>query len=183
MAGARLVLAVVLAAGCGGGSRPARTARATAMDRSAIRLVEAAADIDGRRVGAPGPATRATAVVVFASWCGPCRHELAALGDIARKTPELRVIGVNAYETWGELSDETRLRDYLAAYAPWLRVVPATPSLLQSLGGVPKVPSLFFFDRDGNPSGEFRRAERAPPGRDELDRAVTRALGCSSGQC
>jgi thiol-disulfide isomerase/thioredoxin len=142
----------------------------------------ASSDIDGNRIGPAPEGTRATVVIVFASWCGPCRHELAMLGDIARATPELRIIGLNAYEAWGQRSDEERLRAYRADHAPWLRVVQAEPAMLAALGGVPRVPSLFLFDRAGEPVGEFRRANRPPPTRRELEQAIARALECPSDQ-
>ena len=141
-----------------------------------LSRVLASTDIDGQVIGAPAPATRATVVVVFASWCYPCRHELAMLGEIAAAEPALRVIGLNAYESWGEYSDEQRLRAFLARYAPWLQVVVADDSILRSFGGVPKIPTLFVFDGEGREVIAFRRNQRKPPTRAELERAVERAM-------
>lgn len=143
--------------------------------------VLAATDIDGQSVGAPDPETRATLVVFFASWCNPCRHELAILGDLRRRDRELRVVGINAYEDWSDLSDRQKLRSFLAEHAPWLQVVHATDPLMQSFGGVPKIPTMFVFASDGTLVAEFRRDRRAPPTREEVAAAVARAKGAGHG--
>jgi thiol-disulfide isomerase/thioredoxin len=144
---------------------------ALAPDPAYARL-EDASDLDGRSVGPLAGGQHATLVIVFASWCGHCRHELAVLGDLVRDEPALRVVGVNAYETWSQLSDETRLREFLASTAPWLRVVHGDEALLGALGGVPKIPSLFLFDRHGRLVEDWRRQERAPPDLPDLRAAI-----------
>jgi thiol-disulfide isomerase/thioredoxin len=175
-----LGLTLLIATGCSGASADVRE---PAGPTSPLDRMHAATDIDGAVVGAPAPGTRVTVVVVFASWCGPCRDELAMLGEIRRTTSDLRVIGLNAYEQWGKLSDEDRLRGYLAQHAPWLQVVHADAALLGHFGGVPKVPTIFLFDRYGRMVSEFRRANRAPPTRAELELAIADARGCAAGVC
>jgi thiol-disulfide isomerase/thioredoxin len=116
-----------------------------------------------------------TLVVVFASWCGACRAELATVDAVRARHPTLRVVGLNAYEEWGALSDEARLRAFVGEHAAWLRVVPAGDDLLPALGGVPKIPSLFVYDRAGRLAAAFRRDRRAPPDAAELDAALAAA--------
>lgn len=132
-------------------------------------------DLDGRPLDAATPAPAATLVVVFASWCAPCRRELGLLGQLSREMPALRVIGVNAFEEYDQRSDRERLRTYLDRHAPWLQVVRETPALMAELGGVSKIPTLFLFDRAGRRVAAFRREQRpAPPELGEL-RAAARA--------
>ncbi len=120
---------------------------------------------------------RPTAVVVFASWCGPCRHELATLGKIREQYPTLRIIGVNAYEDYGNRSDESRLQTFVEANAPWLtQIVHADAALLRSFGSVPKSPTLFIYDETGGVVAEFRRNKRPPPSHDELEAAIRSAV-------
>jgi len=143
------------------------------------RAVVAAPDLAGHPVGRD-PAVDATVVVVFASWCHPCRKELAMLEQLAASEPRLRVVGVNAYEEWDDRSDQQRLRHFLADRHPWLRVVHGDGHMLAAFGGVPKVPSLFVYDRDGHLLAAYQRARRPPPDAAELRQALAPALG--SGQ-
>jgi thiol-disulfide isomerase/thioredoxin len=161
---------VVAAAGC------ARSATVESpQPASALGRLMAATDIDGNVVGNQSSAG-ATVVVVFASWCQPCRHELAALGEISKAEPRLRVIGLNAYEDYSDLSDEQRLRAFLGENAPWLQVVHADDSMLRSFGGVPKIPTVFVYDKRGQQVVAFRRNQRRPPTKSELQQAITRAF-------
>ncbi len=146
--------------------------------QSGYHLVMGSKTIDGAIVA---PEARPTALVVFASWCGPCRGELAALGEIRERFPTLRVIGLNAYEDYGERSDEVRLRTFLDANAPWLtQIVHADPALLRGFGNVPKIPTLFIYDESGEVVAEFRRNKRKPPSHEELEEAIASAVAGSA---
>lgn len=149
--------------------------RAASAAEAGYQRVMASTKLDGRPV-ADGPDARATVVVVFASWCGACRRELATLAELEAATTGLRVIGVNAYEDWGDRSDAQRLRAFLTREAPWLEVVRGDADVLRVFGGVPKIPSMFVYDREGRAVAEFRRDKRPPPRRAELRSAIDRAL-------
>ncbi len=162
-----LLLAVVALASTGCGA-----AQTSSTAPSPLTVLTAERDIDGTVVGEAAAGTQATVVVVFASWCGHCRRELAILGEISRQQPAVRMIGLNAYEQWGNRSDEQRLRQFLGEYAPWLQVVRARENLLGAFGGATKIPTLFVFDREGRLVREFRPTRRRPPGREELLRVL-----------
>ncbi len=145
-------------------------------NRRAYRAVLDATDLSGKQIG-PAPAgKRATLFVVFASWCGPCRSELATLAKIRKAEPRVRIIGLNAYEEWGNRSDNARLRSFLADNAPWLRAVHADGELLAAFGGVTKIPTVFVYDQAGTLVREFRRSRRAPATRPELEAAIRDAI-------
>lgn len=151
---------------------PANNATPTAAQAApeqGLAAVLRATDIHGRPVGA-APHARATALVVFASWCGPCRRKLAVLGELTRDEPRLRVIGVSyaPYEEYGDRSSDEVLRGFVAEHAPWLQVVRADDALMDALGRPRKVPSLLLFDRRGQLVEAYLRARRQPPSRDEL---------------
>jgi thiol-disulfide isomerase/thioredoxin len=148
-------LAVVLVAllGCAAGPRAASPAW-----RQVAAKVELA--------GAPA------VFVVFASWCSHCRDELAMLGELHAERPELRIVGLNAYEDWEDRSNPAQLAAYVAEHAPWLPVVRADEALLAALGGVPKIPSLFVFDAEGRLVKAFRRHEREQPSKAEIVAAL-----------
>lgn len=169
------VLAVLCACSAAHGPGPGRSGGDLA-ERGLARLLHSR-DLEGNPVGPPAPATAATVVVVFATWCEPCRHELATLGDLAGTEPRLRIVGVNAYEEWGARSDDLRMRRFLAEHAPWLQVVVrADQRLLDAFGGIPRVPTLFVYDAAGALVREFRRSDRDPPTRQELEEALAAAL-------
>ncbi len=170
---ASLIALAALALSC---AAPRTAPRRLAASDPAYDRLENAADIDGRPIGRLADGQQATLVIVFASWCGHCRHELAVIQDLVRAEPALRVVGVNAYETWSQLSDETRLREFLGANAPWLRVVHGDARLLRAFGGVPKIPSLFLYDRHGRLVVDWRRQERPPPELPDLRDAVRLAV-------
>jgi thiol-disulfide isomerase/thioredoxin len=157
-------------AGCrGGGGEPSPRSPAEA------GLVALSERVDLAGAAVDPTAGDATVVIVFASWCGPCRHELTTLGDLRRDRPRVQIIGLNAYEDYEDYSDEERLRRFLAGAAPWLRVVRDDGTLLPRFGGVPKIPTLFIYDRGGRVVREFRRDQRPPPSASELGAAIDEA--------
>ena len=169
----RLAPIFSLLTACGGAPSPVAGAEA----RSPYDRVLAADDIDGESVGAAPADTRVTALVVFASWCDSCRHELSVLAEVHRETPQLRIIGLNAYESWNDLSNRQELSAFLHTTAPWLRVVAADAELLEMLGGVPRIPSIFFYDADGRLISSFNRRDRPLPTDIELRAAIAAAVG------
>ncbi len=142
----------------------------------AFTRVQAGQDLDGAPAAKYFAAGEPTIFVVFASWCGHCRKELAVLAELRAGEPRVHVIGINAYEEWEQASDEATLRAYVAESAPWLPVVRADKALLKSLGGVPKIPSVFVFDGAGRLVERFKRNERPVPTLDELRATIAKLL-------
>lgn len=136
---------------------------------TALSLLSAATDIDGAVVGAAPADHKGTIVVVFASWCSNCRHELAMLGGFRFEHPDMRIIGLNAYEDYADRGNETTMRAYVGEYAPWMRVVRATPELLAAFGTPKKVPSVFVYDHESRLVEAYDRGQRPPPDRATLE--------------
>jgi len=136
---------------------------------TALGPVQAAADLDGRPVGAD-PAVRATVIIVFASWCGHCQDELEILGALVRERPALRVIGVNyrEHEEYDDRGSAWAVRAFVVDHAPWLQVVPAGEELFTALGRPPTVPTLYLYDARGELVEVYDRRERPEPSREEL---------------
>lgn len=131
--------------------------------------------IDGRSLQRDD---RPVAMVFFASWCGHCRDELAQLDKMRKRYPQLRIIGLNAYEEFREFSDQQRLRSYIADNAPWLtEIVTADEDMRATFGTIPRIPSLFLYDKRGAVVAEFRRDKGPPPTQQELEEAISRAVG------
>lgn len=139
-----------------------------------LAAIEGSLDLDGHLVGKAD--SRATIVVVFASWCTHCHHELGILAKLQR--PGVRVLGVNyrGHEEYDGRGSSQAVRDYVAANAPWLRVVPADDALFALLGQPPKVPTLYVFDAAGALVTTYDRRDRAMPDAGEL-RELLRRLG------
>lgn len=130
--------------------------------------VLAGSTLEGAPVSELVAGSRATVVIFFASWCGACRAELELLDRLRADLPDVRILGVNVYEEWGDYSDQQRLRRFLGDAAPWLEVVHGDEALMAAFGGVPKIPTLFVFDTAGAVVAEYRRVERPMPGEAEL---------------
>lgn len=142
-----------------------------------LHLVEQAPDLDGHVIGATDAA--ATLVVSFASWCVHCKHELAVIGALRDAHPRVRIIGVNykAHEEYASRGSSDAVRAYLAASAPWLRVVPIGDDIFRAFGAPPKVPTMFVFDRGGALVKTYDRRTREMPDATELSALFARLGG------
>ncbi len=136
--------------------------------REGLQRIENSYDMEGQLVGPLGQQQRATVVTVFASWCAPCRHELAILGQLTETLPHVRILGINAFEDFADYSNETRLRAFLLEHAPWLQVIIADDELMAALGRPNKIPTMYVFDGNNQLIRAFLRSERTPPTKTEL---------------
>lgn len=134
-----------------------------------LESIEASVDLDGGVIGKTD--ARATVVVVFASWCGHCHHELEILARLRPSHAAMRVLGVNyrGHEEYDHRGNSVAVRSYVAKYAPWMRVVPADDRLFDALGSPPKIPTIFIYDRDGNLVTTYDRRDRPEPEAGELE--------------
>lgn len=125
--------------------------------------------------GAAGENGPIVLVTFFASWCGPCREELAALKALHKAYAPfgLRIVAVNRFEEFDGLSDGTRLRAYLERLDPPYAVVAGDEKIARAFGGIQRIPTLFLFDREGRPALPERDARGASEG--SVDIAALRA--------
>jgi len=85
-------------------------------------------------------------VTFWASWCGPCRHELPILGRVQKAVgrEHLEVIAVNFKEDKHELRQVIRANKDID-----LTYVPDTRGVISERYGVTSLPNMFIIDRDG----------------------------------
>jgi thiol-disulfide isomerase/thioredoxin len=88
---------------------------------------------------------RVVLVNFWATWCGPCRHEIPDLVKIQDRYGEhVQVIGVSLDEGGTEVV--SRFADELQMNYP---IVMATPEILEQFSGVFALPTTFVIDPDG----------------------------------
>ncbi len=118
-----------------------------------------------------------TFAVMFASWCGHCHVQLDLLNRLRLAHPTVRFVGLSyaPFEEFNANGDLPRLRDYVAANAPWLPIYTLPESLYQRVGRPSKVPTLWAFNADGALVATFDRAVRAAPEFEEIEALVAAA--------
>ena len=101
-------------------------------------------------------------VTFFASWCGPCREEMAGLKGIHARhgAKGLEIVAINYFEEFDGYSNPGKLRRFLAALDPPYAVIAGDDGLSQSFGGITRIPTLMVFDRRG---GSMYRASNNGP--------------------
>lgn len=112
-----------------------------------LAAVEASVDLEGKPVG---HTDKPTVLVWFASWCQYCHKELAVLNEL-QQVYYFRLLGLSykGHEEYAGRGSPAALTAYLAANAPWLRVVPADDALFAAFSRPRGIPMLFFFDEHG----------------------------------
>ena len=165
---ALVVLACVVA--CGAPSTPPEPPRPP----TALSMLEASPALDGKLVG-PSDA-HATVVVLVASWCGHCRHQLAQLDALRASHPRMRVLGVSyqGHEEYDNRGNPEQLRAYVAEHVPWLRVVLLGERLFDAFGRPPFVPAVWVYDARGELVEFYDRRVRTPPTAAELEALLLR---------
>ena len=137
--------------------RPAPTLDATLIDGSRFRLDEMRGDV--------------VLVNFWASWCGPCRHEIPVLDAYYRRhrAQGLRVLAISVDDPFAE----DAVRQFMAPYA--LPYALAHDVDARGYGRAGRIPLTFIIDRRGilRRSGWFTDIERYGS---ELERIVTPLL-------
>ena len=100
---------------------------------------------DGDAVSSAELAGRAVAINFWASWCGPCRHEIPLLVERQAELPEdLLVLAVNLRE------EEAKVAEFAAEVAMELPIVLDPDGEVADLFGVRGLPTTVFVDPQGN---------------------------------
>ncbi len=102
-------------------------------------------------------------VAFFASWCPPCKHEFPHLNTIQEAYGEdgFQVIAVNVFETHDNLSSAAKLEVFLDDVAPIFPILKGNAETRRIFGNLDRIPTMFLFDRDGQPNFVFRHERNA----------------------
>ncbi len=110
-------------------------------------------DLDGNVIGSDAfKNADVTLVNIWATWCGPCRGELPALGKVAEK------YRAKGYQVFGFIQDVSDVTDESAPVAKEILanarctfpVVMNTSAMEPIFSDINAFPMTLFIDRDGN---------------------------------
>lgn len=153
------------------------------LDATRIAHIAGLKRIGGRTVNADRLRGRPVIVSFFASWCPPCNAEFEhmKLLHLAHAADGLEVVAINLFEDFAGFDDDgKRLKRFLGRHTPVFPIVAGTAETAKLFGDVKRIPTVYVFDRQGNPRLHFVHAEgskKTNPGLSELRRAVRDSLG------
>ncbi|MDH3693022.1 MAG: TlpA family protein disulfide reductase [Gammaproteobacteria bacterium] len=126
--------------------------------------------ISGESVAIEHLTGKSVVVTFFASWCPPCRKEFQVLNALRDEfsPDDLTIVAVNVFEDFND-NDETRLKQFLNNTTPQFHVVSGTDDTKQQFGNINRIPTLFVFDRQGQPAMHFIHHQGAKKSTAELD--------------
>jgi len=103
--------------------------------------------MDGKSIELKSLAGKAVVVNFWATWCGPCRHEIPGMMKIYEKykAKGLEIIGISVDR--GGWKD---LKPFLTKSPISYPIVLGGDEVVKAYGGIEAIPTSFFIDRKGN---------------------------------
>jgi cytochrome c biogenesis protein CcmG/thiol:disulfide interchange protein DsbE len=133
------------------------TAKAPLLDAGLKRFIGVMTPLTVRQLGSLDD--RVVVVTFFASWCPPCRPEFGHLNDVrqAFAKKDVTFLAINLFEDFFKKGKQRRMMRFLDATKPSFAVLRAKDDsqIEKRFGGVDRIPTVFVFDRMGNPVFTF----------------------------
>jgi len=146
VAAAGVVAAGIVLAGGDGGHEPVPVATgrgdASTVEGADVVVASGTDPVSGAPVSLADYEGKPVVLNFWASWCPPCREELPALDELARKHPEVAVVGVNYQDP---PSGARRLQQELGWTFP---SIGDAGGELGSRMGLQGMPTTYFLDAD-----------------------------------
>jgi thiol-disulfide isomerase/thioredoxin len=102
--------------------------------------------LDGKTVGLEQLKGKVVVVDFWATWCGPCVHEIPGYIELQKKYADrgLVVVGLSLDENGAAVVSK-----FAAARGMNYPVALATPEIINAFGGIESIPTTFLIDRAG----------------------------------
>lgn len=100
----------------------------------------------------------------WATWCGPCRHEVPAFIELQKQYNEdLVILGISVDQ--GDLSV---VPAFAEEYSINYEILYGSPQVVSDYGGISAIPTTFVVDRDGY----LRDMQRGFPGKEYFEKVI-----------
>jgi thiol-disulfide isomerase/thioredoxin len=102
--------------------------------------------LDGKSVGRDELKGKTVVVDFWATWCGPCIHEIPGYVALQKKYADrgLVIVGVSV-----DRKGETAVPPFAKKMSINYPLALATPEVIEAFGGIEAIPTTFLIDREG----------------------------------
>ncbi len=132
-------------------------AKAPVLDQTLKRAIGKMTPLNGKKI--PALDNRGLIIAFFASWCPPCRPEFAELNTLRQmySPDDVSIVAINLFEDFFNDDSGLRMKRFLGKTRPEFTTVRASNDafITQSFGGVDRIPTLYVYDRTGQPVYTF----------------------------